>query len=72
MFLSDSSISAADLFVSWDTSSQCVTVRHLAFPSPGQDAVGSSGAEGFQKRFPVYEMSSVCQAASKNRGKAVP
>ena len=72
MILSNSSIFATDLGVFGDTSSQCVAVRLLAYKFPGQGAVGSSGASGFskkkkKKRFPTYQISSVYQAASKNR-----
>ena len=43
---------------------------HMCNRSFCLDAVGASGAGGFakKKRFPMYQTSSVCQAASKNRG----
>ena len=48
----DSLIFATDLPVFGDTGSQCVAVRLLADTLPEQDAIGSSGADGFPKTFP--------------------
>ena len=69
MFLSNSSI-FADLPMFRDTGSQCVAVRLLAYTFLQEDAVGSSGADGSEKRFLACYISSVCQAAGQNRGKA--
>ena len=60
---------AASLPVFRDTGSQCASVRLLAFPK--QAAVGSFGASGSSRNVSRCTLlSSVCQAAGKNRGQA--
>ena len=71
VFLLHSAIFATGLPVFRDTGSQCVAVRLLACTFSGQDAVGHLVQVDLQKRFLMYQMSSVYQAAGKNRGLSI-